>query len=311
MGKTTLHFRNLLTGTVQNLENTCAKWEVLSTEHKLSEEVLGEIRTAIGLTKLLLNQKLKQFSGLIDDSEFKRSEKEVTCMDLEGFWDMVSFEVEKILKTFSELEKRKMNNWEVSNETANQPAVTKKLVRPINMKRVAVSKSLASAARQRIAEAKQKMRQQQLLNQNKSEFVVEIAQPPNQHHHTNAVVSNENSTLNIPQVLESENKESSKLCSEKEISKPEDILNTLKEANIKNSVRTSKKSTKDNKIDIFGKENKLSVPRSKGSTKVTEGNKENPSVPSILKDSKVRDHGKLQCITRSVARAMLAEKNSH
>lgn len=53
----------------------------------------GEIRTAIGLAKLLINQKLKQFKGLIDDSEFHTGEKEITCTDLQGFWDMVYFEV--------------------------------------------------------------------------------------------------------------------------------------------------------------------------------------------------------------------------
>ena len=55
--------------------------------------VHGEIRTAIGLARLLMNQKLKQFKGLIDDSEFSTGEKEVTCSDLEGFWDMVHYEV--------------------------------------------------------------------------------------------------------------------------------------------------------------------------------------------------------------------------
>lgn len=55
--------------------------------------VKGEIRTAIGLARLLMNQKLKQFKGLIDDSEFNTGEREITCTDLEGFWDMVYYEV--------------------------------------------------------------------------------------------------------------------------------------------------------------------------------------------------------------------------
>lgn len=55
--------------------------------------VNDEIRTTIGLARLLLNQKLKQFKGLIHDSEFNTGEKTITCLDLEGFWDMVYFEV--------------------------------------------------------------------------------------------------------------------------------------------------------------------------------------------------------------------------
>lgn len=55
--------------------------------------VRDEIRSTVGLTNLLMRQKMKQFGELIDDSENKRGEKEITCVDLQGFWDMVYTEV--------------------------------------------------------------------------------------------------------------------------------------------------------------------------------------------------------------------------
>lgn len=38
-------------------------------------------------------ERFKQFEGLIDNCEYKRGEKETTCSDLDGFWDMVNFQV--------------------------------------------------------------------------------------------------------------------------------------------------------------------------------------------------------------------------
>jgi len=40
-----------------------------------------------------MSERFKQFIGLVDNCEFKTGEKEVTCTDLEGFWDMVYFQV--------------------------------------------------------------------------------------------------------------------------------------------------------------------------------------------------------------------------
>lgn len=52
-----------------------------------------QIRTTVGQTRLLIGERFKQFEGLVDNCEFKRGEKETTCTDLDGFWDMVSFQV--------------------------------------------------------------------------------------------------------------------------------------------------------------------------------------------------------------------------
>lgn len=55
--------------------------------------VSGQIRTTIGQAELLMVQRFKQFSGLIDDCEFKTSDKEITRTDLQGFWEMIYYQV--------------------------------------------------------------------------------------------------------------------------------------------------------------------------------------------------------------------------
>lgn len=61
--------------------------------HFLTSLAKDLIRTAVGQTRLLIMERFRQFEGLVDNCEYKRGEKETTCTDLDGFWDMVSFQV--------------------------------------------------------------------------------------------------------------------------------------------------------------------------------------------------------------------------
>ncbi len=51
------------------------------------------MRTAVGQARLLIKERFGQFSGLVDDCDLGRGEKITTCTDLQGFWDMVYFQV--------------------------------------------------------------------------------------------------------------------------------------------------------------------------------------------------------------------------
>lgn len=51
------------------------------------------MRTAVGQARLLMKERFKQFGGLVDDCEFARGDKITTCTDLQGFWDMVYYQV--------------------------------------------------------------------------------------------------------------------------------------------------------------------------------------------------------------------------
>jgi len=61
--------------------------------------VEGQIRTTVGQAQLLMKQRFKQFSGLIDNCEFGTGEKATLCTDLQGFWDMIYFQVSPERKT--------------------------------------------------------------------------------------------------------------------------------------------------------------------------------------------------------------------
>jgi len=100
------YFRDILDIETRKLEALCKEWEdVLSKvgdNEVLDEERSGEIRAAIGLAHLLINQRFKQFSGLIKDCEEEKTPK-VTPEDLQGFWDMVYFQVQDIHSKFQQL----------------------------------------------------------------------------------------------------------------------------------------------------------------------------------------------------------------
>ena len=102
-------FRELLKSETERLTSVCEAWEakVASSKKKASdpEAVEGHILSAVGKARLLMNKKgrFEQFSGLIDNCEFKKGEKETTVMDLQGFWDMIYFQVEDVDRLFGEL----------------------------------------------------------------------------------------------------------------------------------------------------------------------------------------------------------------
>ena len=88
--------------------------------------VLGQIRTTVCQAQLLMRQKLKQFIGLVGQAEHGGGEQPTKVEDLQGFWDMVYFQVEDILKKFQGLEDLEKNNWKM--EQALEPAAKKRKV---------------------------------------------------------------------------------------------------------------------------------------------------------------------------------------
>ena len=55
--------------------------------------VHGEIRTTACQARLIIAERFHQFSGLISQCENKTGEKSVLEEDLDGFWDMIYFQV--------------------------------------------------------------------------------------------------------------------------------------------------------------------------------------------------------------------------
>ncbi|EPY84012.1 hypothetical protein CB1_000513016 [Camelus ferus] len=91
------------------------------------------IRTAVGQTRLLMKERFKQFEGLVDNCEYKQGEKETTCTDLDGFWDMVSFQIEDVNQKFNNLTKLEESGWQNNNNTSKK-VFRKKVVSSITSK---------------------------------------------------------------------------------------------------------------------------------------------------------------------------------
>lgn len=70
------------------------------------EDLFGAIRTTIGQAKLLMSQRFKQFSDLIDNCEFNTGQHKTTLNDLSGFWEMIGYQIEDVSEKFKSLEKR-------------------------------------------------------------------------------------------------------------------------------------------------------------------------------------------------------------
>ncbi|XP_036364139.1 neurofilament heavy polypeptide isoform X11 [Octopus sinensis] len=126
------YFRNLVVSQTEILNNLSDVWEVVVPT--LSEEVEGDVRTVIGQAKLLISQRFHQFIGLVDNCEFNTGEKTTTCEDLQGFWDMVDFQVEDVKKKFADLQKLKDNNWQAEDVPSIKPVKKIKKAKPVTSK---------------------------------------------------------------------------------------------------------------------------------------------------------------------------------
>ena len=113
-------FRNLLKSETERLSKLCEKWEDLSkSEEALAEDVAGEVRSVLGLARLVMAERFCQFAGLIDNCQFRKGEKETNVEDLRGFWEMISLQVEDVDKKFVSLKEMKENHWERPQQHLN------------------------------------------------------------------------------------------------------------------------------------------------------------------------------------------------
>ncbi|KAG9269255.1 disks large-associated protein 4-like isoform X1 [Astyanax mexicanus] len=131
-------FLKLLQAETGRMEAWCQQMEQESKEKKLSEEVLGKIRSAVGSAQLLMSKKFQQFRGLCEQNLDVNAQPRPTAQDLAGFWDLLQLSIEDISMKFDELHLLKSNDWklpESSNkkeEKKQQPTSTtpKKTLKP-------------------------------------------------------------------------------------------------------------------------------------------------------------------------------------
>lgn len=154
------YFRTLLVTETARISSVCDAWEKKFEENveSMSDDVQGEVRSVIGQGRLVMAQRFSQFSGLVDNCEYKRGEKETTCTDLMGFWEMIYFQVEDVDKKFGRLHKIEMNNWTevVVKPVANKKKIIKNPAVVTGAKKAASSglKALIAAKRKAAEDAK-------------------------------------------------------------------------------------------------------------------------------------------------------------
>nr|XP_045011200.1 disks large-associated protein 5 [Jaculus jaculus]XP_045011201.1 disks large-associated protein 5 [Jaculus jaculus] len=150
------YFRNILQTETEKLTSHCHEWDK-KLELDIPDDAKDLIRTAVGQTRLLIKERFKQFEGLVDNCEYKRGEKETTCTDLDGFWDMVNFQVEDVHQKFNNLTKLEESGWQ-NNNTESKKVPRKKTV-PGVANKPKQNDSGRIAARNRLAAIKNAMRE--------------------------------------------------------------------------------------------------------------------------------------------------------
>ncbi|NXC50885.1 DLGP5 protein, partial [Penelope pileata] len=149
------YFRNILQSETERLMSQCLQWDG-KFELDIPEDAKDLIRTTVGQTRLLIAERFKQFEGLVDNCEFKRGEKETTCTDLDGFWDMINFQIEDVNKKFDNLQKLQDNEWQPLDVPSK--GVVKKKTVPNGISKPKLGAGGRTAARNRLAAVKAAMR---------------------------------------------------------------------------------------------------------------------------------------------------------
>uniref|UniRef100_A0AAY4ATT6 Discs, large (Drosophila) homolog-associated protein 5 n=1 Tax=Denticeps clupeoides TaxID=299321 RepID=A0AAY4ATT6_9TELE len=105
------YFRKLVATENDRLTGLCEQWEKRFEDFSVPEEMRDRMRTAVGQARLLMKERFAQFCGLVDDCDLGRGEKLVTCTDLQGFWEMVYFQVEDVDRKFGALREAEGRGW--------------------------------------------------------------------------------------------------------------------------------------------------------------------------------------------------------
>ncbi|XP_042879395.1 disks large-associated protein 5-like [Penaeus japonicus] len=170
------YFRSLVESETQVLKGFSNEWNtVAKSSSDIPEDILGDIMVAVGQAELLMKERFSQFSGLIDDCEFSRGEKTITCQDLQGFWDIVNFQIQDIIQKFGKLSELKSNSWKKPEVQPQVKTLKKKIcgIKPIATKTSAMKPKPGGGIRAHILAARQKM----LAERNEIKAVEENLKP--------------------------------------------------------------------------------------------------------------------------------------
>ncbi|XP_062234899.1 disks large-associated protein 5 isoform X1 [Platichthys flesus] len=152
------YFRSEIVSETNKLRTLCVQWEPNVEDESIPEEMRDGMRTTIGQARLLMKERFNQFSGLVDDCELGRGEKITTCTDLQGFWDMVYYQVEDVHKKFDALKEAEGRDWQ--EEHKPQPRQRKVVKKPSAAPAKPTGTKVAAKSRLAAVKAAMKARQQ-------------------------------------------------------------------------------------------------------------------------------------------------------
>ncbi|XP_049916531.1 disks large-associated protein 5 isoform X2 [Epinephelus moara] len=187
------YFRSEIANETDRLTALSVLWESKVEDESIPEEMRDSMRTAIGQARLLMKERFKQFSGLVDDCELGRGEKITTCTDLQGFWDMVYYQVEDVNKKFDALKEAESRGWveEHKPPPTRQRKVVKKApapAKPTETKAAAKSRLAAVKAAMKAKQQAEKEAKDAGNDEDKPSLNPQEPQPQAEPHQADAVV---------------------------------------------------------------------------------------------------------------------------
>jgi len=303
------YFRNLLVIETKRITEICNNWEkkLESNLGDIPDDIQGEIRSVIGQGRLVMAERFGQFSGLVDNCEYKRGEKETTCTDLMGFWEMIYFQVEDVNKKFAKLSEIEANKWtEIVKQVVRKKMVKKPIV-AAGPKKVASSglKALIAAKRKAAQESKAALAASEEVKEievNSKVVKVESSQPKEEEN-----VGSKR--LNIREMIAKKREQLAKEKAAKEsITKPEIVVN-IETCEIKAEERTFEggffsvtSPIRSTSSDIKENSSKSSTPSPSVKSRRSVGDKLRKSV---LKESAKRMSGLVSPFVSQIARRSL------
>lgn len=151
------HFRKQLASEVKRMTELCDTWEKISEQTPLPDAIQEGVLSAVGQARLLMSQKLMQFSTLVERcGRPEPGAALVTPADLHGFWDMVFMQVENVDMRFKKLEELRLRGW-----IDDKPVEVKKKITKNNVKKTSKPMGGTSRLRDMIAAARKAKKEQE------------------------------------------------------------------------------------------------------------------------------------------------------
>ncbi|XP_039643221.1 disks large-associated protein 5 isoform X2 [Perca fluviatilis] len=155
-----LYFRSEIANETDRLTTLSVHWEAKVEDESIPEEMRDCMRTAVGQARLLMKERFTQFSGLVDDCDLGRGERIITCTDLQGFWDMVYYQVEDVYKKFNTLKEAESRGWVEEHKPPPPPRLRKVVKKPSAAPAKPTGTKVAAKSRLAAVKAAMKARQQ-------------------------------------------------------------------------------------------------------------------------------------------------------